>query len=192
MTKAKTEKIYCYVDETGQDTKGYLFIVAIVVADQQKDQLENKLLAIENSSGKHARKWQKTRKQERINYIQAVLALDELKQKLFYKDYADAGRQYLYLIVYALAELVISLFKNKKVSVTIDALTKKQRNTVAVELRHFGITTDTINGKRDESSAFLRLADAVAGFARDGVEGHSDYVKIFNGAIRKGMIKKIK
>ena len=32
-----TKKIYCYVDETGQDTKGKLFIVSIVVVGKDKD-----------------------------------------------------------------------------------------------------------------------------------------------------------
>jgi len=191
MKTAKTEKIYCYVDETGQDTKGKLFIVAFVVTNQQKDRLEKKLLVIEQNSGKYARKWQKTRKRERTNYIQAVLELKELEQKLYYKDYVEAGKEYLFLLIYALAELIISQFKSGKISVTIDALTRKQRNIVAVELRHFGINTDTINGKRDESSAFLRLADAVAGFTRDGVEGHSDYHKMFRSAVSRGIINRI-
>lgn len=187
----KTEKIYCYVDETGQDTNGDLFVVAIVIADRQKDRLEKKLLEIENNSGKHARKWQKTRKQERLNYIQSIIELKDFKQKLFYKDYDEAGKKYLYLTIYALAELIISQFKNQKVSVTIDALTKKERSIVAVELRGFGILTDKINGKRDESSAFLRLADAVAGFVRDGIEENIDYKKVFNIAVKKGIINKI-
>lgn len=190
MQKTK-QKIYCYVDETGQDTKGELFIVAIVVADKEKNRLEKKLLVIEKDSGKHAKKWQKTRKQERTNYIKAVLGSKELKQKLYYKDYADAGKQYLYLVIYVLAELIISLFKNQEASVIIDALTERQRNVVSVELRHFGIRTGKIKGKRDESSALLRLADALAGFTRDGIEGHKDYRGIFNSAIKKGVIKKI-
>jgi len=32
-------KLYCYVDETGQDTLGELFIVAVVVSDADRDNL---------------------------------------------------------------------------------------------------------------------------------------------------------
>jgi hypothetical protein len=32
-----TEKLYCYVDETGQDTRGDLYIVSVVVADDERD-----------------------------------------------------------------------------------------------------------------------------------------------------------
>ncbi len=34
------QKLYCYVDETGQDTKGALFIVVVLVTDDEKDKLE--------------------------------------------------------------------------------------------------------------------------------------------------------
>ncbi|MCX6810115.1 MAG: DUF3800 domain-containing protein [Candidatus Berkelbacteria bacterium] len=153
MARRGARKIYCYVDETGQDTNGDLFIVAIVLAGAQKDQMEKKLLEIENKSAKGIRKWQKS--------------------------------------IIALAELMLSSFKEQKISVTIDALTKNQRKIVAVELRHFGIMTDVVRGKRDESSAFLRLADALAGFARDGVENQKEYKNIFNRAVKDEIIKKI-
>ena len=32
-----TQKFYCYVDETGQDTQGELFIVSVVIADQERE-----------------------------------------------------------------------------------------------------------------------------------------------------------
>jgi hypothetical protein len=32
----KTEKLYCYVDETGQDTMGKFFIVSVVVFEKAK------------------------------------------------------------------------------------------------------------------------------------------------------------
>lgn len=33
------EKVFCYVDESGQDTQGILFIVAIVITSHERDQL---------------------------------------------------------------------------------------------------------------------------------------------------------
>lgn len=185
-------KIYLYVDETGQDTAGKLFVVAVVVGDSSRGQLEEKLLKIEKSSGKCAKKWQKTRKREQINYIKAVLAAKESRRVLYYKLYLETGKQYLPLIIYALRELIAALFKGKKISVTIDALTKKGRRAVAVSLRRLGVKIDAVRGKRDESSALLRSADALAGFVRDGIEGRSDFNKIFVRAVERGIIKKVK
>lgn len=39
--KSVTQKLYCYVDETGQDTKGKLFIVVAIVIEKEKDELIN-------------------------------------------------------------------------------------------------------------------------------------------------------
>ena len=57
---SKIQKLYCYIDETGQDTLGELFIVAIVVTDERQRELEKSLEAIEASTGKKT-KWMKTR-----------------------------------------------------------------------------------------------------------------------------------
>lgn len=44
----RSKKLYCYVDETGQDTKGKLFLVAIVLEQQgQLIRIQNKLDKIE-------------------------------------------------------------------------------------------------------------------------------------------------
>lgn len=37
--KAVKQKLYCYVDENGQDTKGDIFIVSIVVTGKERDEL---------------------------------------------------------------------------------------------------------------------------------------------------------
>ena len=46
------QKIYCYVDETGQDTLGELFIVSVVVNSADRDALVAVLEKIERTSGK--------------------------------------------------------------------------------------------------------------------------------------------
>ena len=50
-------KRYFYVDESGQDTKGQFFIVAIVISEQDADDLRMACLEIERLSRKGTRKW---------------------------------------------------------------------------------------------------------------------------------------
>ncbi len=57
-------KLYCYVDETGQDTKGKLFIVVAVIVGEEKNEVEKYLESIEEQSGKGKRKWIKAREKE--------------------------------------------------------------------------------------------------------------------------------
>ena len=45
--EALAPKTYCYVDETGQDTKGAYFLVSIVVVSENRDELLAELEAIE-------------------------------------------------------------------------------------------------------------------------------------------------
>ncbi len=35
---ALTHKLFCYVDETGQDTQGRLFVVAVVVTGSEREE----------------------------------------------------------------------------------------------------------------------------------------------------------
>jgi hypothetical protein len=47
------QKLYCYTDETGQDTKGKLFLVSVVITEKElKDKIEHTLLSIERKTGK--------------------------------------------------------------------------------------------------------------------------------------------
>lgn len=46
------QKLYCYVDESGQDTKGEIFVVGIVILEQERERMEKELESIETISGK--------------------------------------------------------------------------------------------------------------------------------------------
>ena len=56
-------KLYCFVDESGQDTKGELFLVAVILHDTNDLLLlEDKLELIEKNTGKNKLKWKKEHK----------------------------------------------------------------------------------------------------------------------------------
>ena len=46
------QKLYCYVDETGQNTKGRLFIVSVIVTEGEREELARQLEEIEKASKK--------------------------------------------------------------------------------------------------------------------------------------------
>jgi hypothetical protein len=73
------QKLYVYVDETGQDTLGDLFIVSVVITEGDREALEEQLREIEIHSGKGRRKWMKTRPQQRAAFMREVLKLPMLK-----------------------------------------------------------------------------------------------------------------
>jgi hypothetical protein len=55
------QKLYAYVDESGQDTLGELFLVSVVVTGEAREGLRKKLRTIERASGKQTKKWRKAR-----------------------------------------------------------------------------------------------------------------------------------
>lgn len=84
------QKLYCYIDETGQDTEGRFFLVVALVASKEAVlSLETSLEEIERESGKRALKWHKTRPTRREAYLRRLLELPELKGSIFYSIFSD-------------------------------------------------------------------------------------------------------
>ncbi|HIP97684.1 MAG TPA: hypothetical protein EYH32_10770, partial [Anaerolineae bacterium] len=83
------EKLYCYVDETGQDTRGELFIVSVVIVGAGRDQAIQLCEAIERATGKGRVKWLKTRYDRRLAYIRRVLQEPIFQGKLNFAIYQN-------------------------------------------------------------------------------------------------------
>lgn len=83
------QKLYAYVDESGQDTKGLIFVVSVVVLGDERDRIEQRLQEIEKRTHKGAAKWHKSRHEFREAYIQALAAAAELKHAVFVSVYHD-------------------------------------------------------------------------------------------------------
>jgi len=83
------KKLYCFVDESGQDTEGEIFIVSVVVTSEQRDKLLQLCERIEKGSGKGKVKWRKSSYKSRLEYISAVLADKRFKGKLRYEVFQN-------------------------------------------------------------------------------------------------------
>lgn len=183
MPPKKTHKLYCYVDESGQDTMGHLFIVAIVVTDNRRNELEGLLETIEKDSGKKKRKWLKTRAKERQAYVSA-LATTDLPVQIYTRSYIGKVGAYDDLEVLAAAQ-AITLYReenhiaeNYKVTIAIDGLSKNLRPRVGRSFRELGIKTRNVHGERDEASPIIRLADVIAGVVREASEDRAEYKEL--------------
>lgn len=179
---AKTHKLYCYVDETGQDAGSNFFIVSIIVTDNQQIELEAKLEKIEQSSGKRLLKWIKTKDQLRKDYINAIINDSSLPMLIYVVSTEGESQIYTVQEVMATAQAIYAYReennideKDYKATITVDGLSKSVALRMGSSLRKLGIQTRKVIGLRDESSAIIRLADAIAGLAREAYEGKSDY-----------------
>ena len=77
-TFSHMHKLYCYVDESGQDTVAQpgqirIFIIAVAVFETNRAELEQACEAYEVKSGKGKRKWNHCNPESRRNYIRMVV-----------------------------------------------------------------------------------------------------------------------
>ena len=66
------KKLYCYVDETGQDTKGDIFIVSVIISAQAQEEIAEFIKEIEKSSGKSQFKWGRAVLKQRLEFINKI------------------------------------------------------------------------------------------------------------------------
>jgi len=189
----QTEKIYCYVDESGQDTGGKFFIVSVVVAKKDQDKLAEKLLLVEEKTGKKATKWSKSKKEIQINYLNEIFKIAMLKNRIFYTLNKNT-KAYKELTILSIATTIneVKATEKYKANIFIDGLLQPEVNRIGASLRRIGIKTEKIKGARDESSPFIRLADAIAGLIGRDQKGSGYTRDLISTGVRKKIIKVLK
>lgn len=162
-------KIYCYVDESGQDTKGKLFIVSIIVTEKDRDLLQKQVEKIEQISKKGKLKWGRSNKKLKLAYLNQVISIFKQSSALRYSVFKNTKDYDLATIVAISKSLHYETRKIKYKSIIyIDALSKTKRPEYARELRRLGISTQKIRSvQKDENNSLIRLADSIAGWVRD-------------------------
>ena len=67
------QKLYCYVDETGQDSRSEVFIVVAIISSNDQAYIRKQLTDIEGVAKTHKLKWHKTRHDRRMHYLTLIL-----------------------------------------------------------------------------------------------------------------------
>lgn len=185
------QKLYCYVDETGQDTKGQFFLVAVIILGQEREELKKDLERIEQTTGKRELRWQKTQFTRRKNYLELALANPHLKGEIFFTQFS--GIKYPEFTITAITKAVKKKVKtrNYELTVLIEGLKREERRFFASGLRHQGIRVKKVRGLRQESDAIIRLADSLAGFLRDVKKGEAWTQDLFKRISTQGIIEEV-
>lgn len=193
--KTIKQKLYCYIDETGQDTYGEKFIVVAIVVADEREKVLDLLEEAEAKSGKTRRKWIKTRSAERDRYLEMALPPSQLKGKIYYRIF-HKSKEYEDLMVLVIAQ-AINLYIERngisdyKATIVIDGLKDTEAKRVAKSLRLLGIKTRRVRGEKDESNALLRLSDALAGLIREADEGNDQYDKLVNKLQKEKVVNEL-
>jgi hypothetical protein len=191
-SRSKKQKIYAYVDESGQDTLSEMFLVSVIIAGAERDVLRKHLQDIELNSGKRDKKWTRSTPLQRESYLRAVFGLPEFRGRLYYSHYQNT-KTYLDLTIFSTAKALIHFTHHEPYSaiVTVDGLGRSERHSFAAGLRKLNVSIRKVRGAKDQSEEFIRLTDALAGFARDGLSKDDKLQKFFQKAKNMEAIREI-
>ncbi len=188
------QKLYGYVDESGQDTGGKFFIVSVVILGQERDELLKLVEQFEQESGKGKLKWGKAAHQKRLEYLRRVFAERRFGEKLRYSIFRGTTDFDLATMM-AIAKAVNwrKPTVNYAVNVYVDGLSKSKRLEYRRQLRRLGVPIRQVRGiTKDENNALTRLADAVAGLVRDATSGDNQEIEaLFENGNRRGVLVEI-
>lgn len=182
---AKTQKLYCYVDESGQDPASPDFIsVAVVIPREIKDTYQQQLLAIEQSVPTHGLKWHKTKRKRGFQYLAAVLDQSIAKEETFI-GYFQKPTPYFFPIVDTIENAIKQASVHHpqyKATVYLDGVDAQKAAQLTNALRSHDIRLRHVRSARDESEPLIRLADMWAGCARAASLGDKEAEKIITTA----------
>lgn len=186
------QKLYCYVDETGQDTHGRFFLVAVIIVDRAlNEELQRQLLEIERLVRKRSARWARNNIRTKTAYLEQVLSLS-LEASVFYTIFENTTSYITHIgdaVVRATQEKVAGDYRF--VAIEIDALQAGEAPQVRKVLKHSQIRYNKLRGIRDEASPFIHLADAFAGFIRDYHENEPYATDYFPRFERRRIVKRV-
>ena len=190
QTGAGTKRTELYVDESGQDTRGELFIV-VCVAVKNSDELRERCESLESTSGKGRAKWAEADRKRRLAYLRTAISdASSFRATVFYSVFrktTDYDGATVEGIARAYHELSIP---DSSVFVYVDALGNKKGHNYKTRLRKLRCSVKKVRGiRKDENEPLIRLADAVAGAAAELLKYDSeDLGEIFSQAKQRGTL----
>lgn len=190
MTAKK--KLYCYVDETGQDARADVFIVVVIATFQEQEMLRKQVEKLEDDAKLGKRKWHKAHKLRRVEFLERAIERSIGKGDVFYRSYQKPLPYFLPLLDAVAATISAKSGKNAEVRVFVDGIDRKKARELTNGLRVQGVRLGLVKGKRDESEPLIRLADRWAGCIRLARSVPGQARQLVERAKRKGYLQELK
>ena len=187
---AQSKRIDLYWNESGQDTKGRLFIVA-GVAVEDSDNFRQLCESAEEISGKRKKKWGKADKNKRLAYLRTVIQHAASQNVTLFYNVFHKTTDYDAATIESIAEAIRVLRPSgSRVYIYIDGLAKTKRGNYKTGLRKRSCPVRKVSGiRKDENEPLIRLADAVAGALRDLLEYEGSGLReILDLALQQGIL----
>ena len=192
MPPTPKQKLYCYVDETGQDDASSVFVVVAVVSDHEQDGFREALITIENTAGTNHLKWHKTHPTRRLNYLELAIERNAGREEVFFGSYPKPLPYFFPLIDVLELAIKAKASLSYTARVFVDGIDRKKAAELTNALRLRGVSLDMVRSRRDESEPVIRLADMWAGCIRAATLGRREEKELLRRAIETNYIKPAK
>jgi len=188
---SKRQKIYIYVDESGQDDVSRFFVVVSAVTIRDQDLLRQQLLKIEAGAGTHALKWNKLRHDRRMKYISLALEQKIAAGHVFIGRYPKPV-PYFYPVASVIERAVKYIVQNMAgkylAIIHVDGANKTVAKALTNALRANGISLRMVRGRTDQGEIIIRFADMWAGCIRSALLNEQDSRALFERALKSGYL----
>lgn len=191
MISGPKQKLYCYVDETGQDDRSVVFIVAVVVTQGEQERIREVLVRLENEAHTNHLKWHKTESSRRLAYLRLVMANGGAIGGTFFGSFVKPVPFFQPTLEVIEDAVKAAARPPYRARVFVDGIDRKKAAELTTALRARGVALDLVRGKRDESEPLIRLADMWAGCIRGALAGRTEERLVFDRAMERKHLRGI-
>lgn len=191
LSQPKKKKLYCYVDETGQDAASSVFVVVAVVSLEEQEKLKRTVADSENASGTGGRKWHKSQAARRLRYLTLLLQKEIGRGEVFFGSYKKPLPYFFPLLDILEKSIKIKAPASYIARIFVDGIDRKKAKELTNALRQRNISLELVRNRRDESEPLIRLADMWAGCIRAALSGSKEEQEILKKALSTRYLKEV-
>ncbi len=182
------QKLYCYIDESGQDSLSEFFIVVAIINEKEQQALRDALLNVELFARTGILKWHKSRHERRMQYLRTVVQKHIGAGGVYFGRYKKPLPYFFPVLETIKRAILKKASASYRVIVFCDGIDRKKAAELTNALRLDGIRLEMIRSRRDESEPLIRLADMWAGCIRDALLKEGETRTLFHEAMQAGYL----
>jgi hypothetical protein len=190
-THPSKQKLFCFVDETGQDDRAELFIVVTVISIDDQDALKEALMHLEQRSKVGSKKWHKSRSPEREGFLELAINAQIASGRIFFGRHRKPVPFFQPMVETLCNAIELVAAEDYQAVVYVDGIDRKKARELTGALRERGVKAQHVRSARDESEPLIRLADRWAGCIRGRFEGNEVAAALVLRAIETGYLKEV-
>jgi hypothetical protein len=187
--KNELTKLYCYVDESGQDVRSDFFVVVSIISEGDQNKLRERIIKLEQKSNFGRKKWHKSRSPEREEFLELLIDNNIASGDIYYSHYKKQLPFFLPLLETLTKAIAIAAPEHYRCIIYVDGIDFQKAVELTNALRLKNIKTAFVRSARDESEPLIRLADRWVGCIRASLENNPRSKELVTKAVNQKYLK---